>query len=403
MTDVAVVGAGPAGAWTAYCLARSGARVCIIDGSHPREKACGGGVTGRALDLVKPAWVAGQPPSVQVKSARFVDTAARRSAIVPLDDSPVAPALVVASRAAFDAALLNAAQHAGVEHVSARATAVLRHNGGFRIATTRRGVIDAPFLVGADGSNSFVRRTLAAAFRRDQLSIATGFFAHGVTSDEIVLELVADPPGYLWSFPRPDHLAIGICAQADSGVTSGALRERVRRWIDAAGLAPAAALEPYAWPIPSLSAADFRTMTPSGPGWMLVGDAAGLVDPITREGIFFALQSAELAARAIAAPGRHLPHATYTMQLRREVGSELARAASFKAGFFRPRFSRLLIEAVATSAPIRHVVADLVAGTQPYRGLKWRLARTGEVKLALRALWRQRPSDVASGFSRTQM
>ena len=112
----------------------------------------------------------------------------------------------------------------------------------------------AAYVVGADGANSLVRRRFATAFRRDQLSIATGFFAHGVTSDEIVIELTSDPPGYIWSFPRPGHLAIGICAQADAGITAGSLRARTAAWIAATRIAEGATLEPYSWPIPSLSA-----------------------------------------------------------------------------------------------------------------------------------------------------
>src|SRR5262249_8940672 len=101
----------------------------------------------------------------------------------------------------------------------------------------------------------------------DQLSIATGYFAQGVTSDEILIELVADPPGYLWSFPRPTHLAIGICARADAGVTAATLRSRVMEWIHANALAANARLEPYSWPIPALHPADFDEADISGPGW----------------------------------------------------------------------------------------------------------------------------------------
>src|SRR5262249_43092536 len=158
----------------------------------------------------------------------------------------------------------------------------------------------AGFLIGADGANSLVRRRVAPAFRRDQLSIATGFFARGMTSDEIVVELTADPPGYIWSFPRPDHLAIGICAQADAGLTAGTLRARTADWIRATGIARGARLEPYSWPIPSLSAGDFDTLAVSGSRWALAGDAAGLVDPITREGIYFALASGQWIAEAVA-------------------------------------------------------------------------------------------------------
>jgi flavin-dependent dehydrogenase len=221
---------------------------------------------------------------------------------------------------------------------------------------------------------------VAAPFRRDQLSIATGFFAHGGSSDEIVLDIVHNPAGYIWSFPRPDHLAIGICAQAGNGTTPAALRARTRQWIDATSIGAGARLEQYAWPIPSLNSRDLLTLSPSGPGWLLVGDAAGLVDPVTREGIFFALESARLAAEALTSGDD--PAKRYRSSVRRHLASELARAARLKSGFFRPRFTRLLMRGLAGSDAIRHVMADLIAGTQGYRTLAWRLARTMEVGLA---------------------
>jgi flavin-dependent dehydrogenase len=241
----------------------------------------------------------------------------------------------------------------------------------------------AGFVVGADGANSLVRRRLAAPFRRDQLSIATGYFVEGVTSDEIVLEFVADPPGYIWSFPRPTHLAVGICAQADAGTNSAALRTRTDAWLRKTRLAADARLTAYAWPIPSLAAGDFRTLTLAGPRWALVGDAAGLVDPITREGIFYALRSAELLATALAAAGAEK---TYRVSASEEIGTELRRAARLKRGFFRPGFTQLMLDGLAASAGVRSVMADLVAGRVPYDRLKWRLARTLEAGLAWRWL-----------------
>ena len=98
----------------------------------------------------------------------------------------------------------------------------------------------AAHVIGADGANGLVRRRVAGPFERGQLSIATGYFAHGVTSDEIVIEMTSRPAGYIWSFPRPDHLAIGICAQADAGITAESLRARTRDWITATRIAPAA-------------------------------------------------------------------------------------------------------------------------------------------------------------------
>jgi flavin-dependent dehydrogenase len=239
-----------------------------------------------------------------------------------------------------------------------------------------------------------VRRRLAQPFARADISIATGYFVHGATSDEILIEFVADPPGYIWSFPRPTHLAVGICAQADAGVGVDALRARTLAWIRAAGL-ERGTLEPYSWPIPSLSASRFDSLTLGGPGWYLAGDAAGLVDPITREGIYFALRSGEAAASAIASSSEEHSQRDYRESIEDEIVAELTRAASYKEWFFQPRFTRLLVDALGESDGIRRVMAGLVAGTQPYASLKWALAGTAELGLAwrlARSKWYNQPS-----------
>jgi geranylgeranyl reductase family protein len=380
--DVAIVGAGPAGAWAAYSLARRGARVVLIDPSHPREKPCGGGVTGRALELIAASVAGHSLPSCHIHTARFLDSARARCAAVRLEDRPAdrQPDLIVASRAHFDGALVAAAIDAGAELRRSRATDIRVERDGVRVET-REGALRAACVIGADGANGLVRRRVAAAFRRDQLSIATGFFAHGVTSRELVIEFVADPPGYIWSFPRPDHLAIGICAQADAGFTAATLRRRTAAWLDKTGVARGARLEPYSWPIPSLNARDFDDLELAGPRWCLVGDAAGLVDPITREGIFFALASGQWAAETLAAG---LDPAQYASRVREEAIVELAHAAKLRSMFFAAPFLGLLIEALQQSATLRAVMADLVAGRLSYATLKWRLLKTCEVGLGWR-------------------
>jgi geranylgeranyl reductase family protein len=373
--EIAIVGAGPAGTWAAYSLTRRGASVLLIDSSHPREKPCGGGVTGRALGFVASAIDIERLPSVVVRRARFSASSTTRAATVPLDEN----ALVVASRAEFDGLLLDAAHRAGAHVLDARVTDVRFDGQQWHIETTA-GPRRAGFLIGADGANSLIRRRLVGQFRRDQLSIATGFFAHGVTSQEILVELIADPPGYIWSFPRPTHLAIGICAQADAA-NAFRLRQGVAEWISRRRLAQGARLEPYSWPIPSLSARDFEALKPASDRCCLVGDAAGLVDPVTREGIYFALQSAQFAADAIAEDGPDVA-CRYADHVRDEIALELARAARLKAAFFRPQFTSLLIDALRHSGAIRATMRDLVAGRQEYISLKWRLLKTFEFRLA---------------------
>ena len=330
-------------------------------------------MTGRALALVGGAIDRTRLPASVITHARFLH-GPRDAATVPLAGG----ALIVVSRTDFDAALLEAACDAGATHVAARVTDVTLEPGGVRLDTAA-GTCRAPFVVGADGANSLVRRRLARPFRRDELSIATGFFARGVTSGEIVIELVADPPGYIWSFPRPGHLAIGICAQADGGSTAQTLRDRTAQWIRDTGLAGDAPLQPYSWPIPSLTPAGFATVDLAGDRWCLTGDAAGLVDPITREGIYFALQSGQWAAESLAAGPATAPYAT---RVRADILPELSRAAQLKAGFFRPAFTGLMIRALQESPSIRGVMADLVAGEQPYASLRRRLLGTFELGLA---------------------
>jgi flavin-dependent dehydrogenase len=162
-----------------------------------------------------------------------------------------------------------------------------------------------------------------------------------------VIRCVADPPGYIWSFPRAVIWPSGFARRRTRRRRSSG-SAHARAWIDASGLARGATLEPYSWPI--LSARQISRDRLAGDRWCLAGDAAGLVDPITREGIFFALKSADLAADALVADGGR---AGYAQSIAREVHPELRRAASLKAGFFRPRFTDLLLHGLRESAGIR--------------------------------------------------
>ncbi|MBA3295978.1 MAG: hypothetical protein H0U19_03515, partial [Acidobacteria bacterium] len=213
-------------------------------------------------------------------------------------------------------------------------------------------------------------------FARQDISIACGYYVHGVTTDRIDIAFENDPADYLWSFPRQDHLAVGVCAQADVASTS-MLMPVVDRWMQANVVG--GRTERYSWPIPSLTLGALEREMPCGDGWMLIGDAAGLVDPITREGISYALQSAEIAAECL----KDEPRAStrYAERLRGAIYDELSLAARLKARFYRPAFIALLITSLQRSARIRAVMADLIAGEQPYHSLRRRLLNTFEWRL----------------------
>ena len=371
--DAVVAGAGPAGSVAARDLARTGARVALIDGSHPREKPCGGGVTGRALELTG----ASELQAGQIIDAVTFESGGRRARV----RLPHTEYLKVFPREAFDASLLRQAIEAGATHVASRVTRVDRTAGRWEIAAGDH-AIAAPWLLGADGPAGIVRKQVFRPFERRQLSVAAGSYVEGVDLPEIVIGFIDEPCGYLWSFPRPGHLAVGTCAQANE-TTPAEMHAVTDHWLDRYPPAAGRQRQRYAWPIPSLDAQDLDAERPAGEGWMLLGDAAGLVDPITREGIFFALRSGQLAAAALATSS---PARAYADAVRSNLHDELRRAARLKAGFYRPRFTRLLIDALNQSPAIQNVMLDLVAGRQPYRGLKRRLVGTLEVGLMWRVL-----------------
>jgi geranylgeranyl reductase family protein len=399
---IAIVGAGPAGAMAAARLARAGADVFLFDHSHPREKPCGGGLTGRAIDLAAGLIDIAKLPSVVVSSARVEHpwrTGVR--AETPLADRgpSAASSLLVMSRAMFDQALVDAAVAAGAQLIAQRVTSLDVDAAGAQI-TTSGGRHKADVVLGADGANSLVRKRCASGFSRSQLSVAAGFFVHGVTSTAIDILSMTHYPGYLWSFPRPDHLAIGICAPASHGVSSTDLRARSLEWIRAHDLETGAHLQPYAWPIPSIGVNRDRRV--SGPGWMLLGDAAGLVDPLTREGIYYALLSGQWAAEALISLSPAAASTAYQRRIDEGVTPELRRAAKLCCLFFNPPFASLFAEALAESPAIGDVFADLVAGTQPYRGLRRRLLKTHQWKLAAKAIGLHLPAIFTGTMTRRQ-
>ena len=326
------------------------------------------------MELLRPV-AASLPGTVRATVAAF--STAGEMAAVPLHSGAGSTSpLAIASRRAFDAALLDVAQAAGAQLVPRRVTELNGSAGAWRVHTGN-GPVTADWLVGADGANSLVRRRLGTAFSRHDLSIASGYYVDGQTGTRIDIEFTDLPPGYLWSFPRLDHLAVGVCGQADE-TSSSQLQDAARRWILEHTASTGGSLTRYSWPIPTLSERTLAREQPCGSRWLLIGDAAGLVDPITREGIFFALQSAEFATHSIMSGHTSM----YAGLLEKQIYSELRYASRMKAQFFGPSFRALLVSALRRSDRISAIMVDLIAGRQTYRGLRRRLLTTGELRLA---------------------
>ena len=360
---VAVVGAGPAGALLSYQLARDGAAVTVFDASHPREKPCGGGVTAKALALLPPA------PAHDPLPARWIESCRFESGLGEAVDVTLARPVAVASRRELDAWLLRRATEAGAVHLAERVVQV-EATGRVRTSGGRDERFD--LIVGADGAGSLVRRSFLAPTPPHRLHMAVGWFARGTAP--MLVRFTPDLQGYLWLFPRPDHVGVGIVAPLALVPTRQLL---ARLEAEVARHFPALADDDagrYAHTIPSPSADPDSILEIAGKSFALVGDAAALVDPITGEGIHYALRSAIVLADTLRVEGSA---ARYPERALEDFGRELLKAAALRDRFYAPGFTRRMITFAARSEAIRRVLGDLVLGDQGYVGLKRRLLRAG--------------------------
>ena len=359
--NVAVVGGGPAGALLAWRLAKDGAAVTVFDHSHPREKPCGGGFTARALALLPAA------PADDPLPLRPVDRCRFESGTGHAVDVALARPVGIGSRRRVDEWLLRRALEAGARHVRERVVAV--EAGHVRTRTGAEWRCD--LVAGAEGANGVVRRTFVGPLSASRLAIAAGWYARGAS--EMVVRFTPGLAGYLWLFPRPDHVGVGICAPLGQLPT----REMVARLeAEVARAFPALAEEDpprYAHLIPSPSTEAASILEAGGEGYALVGDAAAFADPITGEGLFFALRSALVLADTLREGGS--PRA-YAQRALEDFGRDLLKAAALRERFFAPGFTARMIAFARRSAAVRRVLADLVLGEQGYLTLKRRLLRT---------------------------
>jgi flavin-dependent dehydrogenase len=227
-------------------------------------------------------------------------------------------------------------------------------------------------VVGADGATSIVRRRFLGTLPPARVAIAAGWLVRGAAPTSV--GFAPGLPGYLWLFPRPDHVSVGICAPLGALPTHqllGRLDRELAR--DHPALRDPEA-QPFAHTIPSPDTRETSILEIAGPRWALVGDAAALADPVTGEGIHPALRSAELLADTLRVHGST---ARYPGRVLEDLGRDLLKAAAARPRFYRPGFPRRMVRYSLWSPAIRQVLSDLVLGEQGYLDLKRRLLRTG--------------------------
>ncbi|MFQ5719618.1 MAG: NAD(P)/FAD-dependent oxidoreductase [Acidobacteriota bacterium] len=363
---MAIVGGGPAGALAAGRLAAAGRSVILFHHQPWPEKPCGGGIPSRGLEM-SPELLDARLPRRIVSRLLLVSPSGRRAEIEL--DAPVH----VFSRARLDRFLRERAVEAGATLISARVCRIERGAGtgreSFRLTdgTGREWVVG--YVAGADGASSLVRRHFIGSHPPRALSQALGWYIDGARDDRMIVRFEHGLAGYQWCFPREDHLAIGICAPLGR-LSARDLKERCRRFARWLGH-PVTAARPYAALIPGFARDGDGRVVIEGAGWALLGDAAGAVDPLTREGLHHALETARLWTGSVLDPAG----GTYTARFEAFFSAELQRAARQAERFFAPAFTERLVRYADASPAIRRVLSDLVAGRQPYATLRRRLLR----------------------------
>jgi flavin-dependent dehydrogenase len=357
-----IAGGGPAGAHAAATLAGGGRRVVLFDEKLAWEKPCGGGITHKAL-AEWPFLREAQVERNWVRACEILGPSGRRVSFRL--NQPVA----IFSRRVLNGLLLERAQQAGADVVPARVLQIERRAASWHVRFLG-GSVDAEYFVLAAGA----RNSLRKQFAPEDLMATAGYYIPG-ESRLMQIQFLEGLHGYIWIFPRADHLSAGIC-----GKLGGQSTAQLRRWLEAALLKLRIDYEGaqfYSHILPSLRASTLRKAPVSGEGWAMVGDAAGFVDPITGEGLYYALKSAALMSSALLAGQPE----SYPTLLREDLLPELEAAARVADRFYtgswmgRPVLEHM-IQFTGSSSTFRELMSEMFAGTQGYRGLRRRLYRS---------------------------
>jgi flavin-dependent dehydrogenase len=377
MKEISIVGGGPAGALCGERLANAGFHVTIFDERLAWEKPCGGGLTHKAIEAYPFLLEANQPKKI-VRTAELISSRGHRARF------EMSHPIVIYARKVLNGLLLDRAQAAGCKTVCSRVTGVDTSGEKVRFISGGEEQL-SDFVVLAGGArNSLLPETTALG--ASDLEITLGYFVP-TEEDVIKVKFLKQFEGYLWSFPRADHLSVGICGKMGQS-SSQQLRRHLEDFVSEEKI-PLKDAKFYSHVLPSPQAQTIRRRRIVGRNWAMAGDAAACVDPVTGEGLYYALRSGDLLAQALI---ENQPQA-YPERLRGAFSEDLEFAATlarklFLGTFLGSAITTRMVQILNYSPAFRDLIRDVFSGSQDYRTLK-------------RRVWNQfgiTASEIARGF-----
>lgn len=298
MDDVIVVGAGPSGSTAGRLLAMAGLNVRILEAKTlPRIKPCGGALTTRALGLLPDGYQA----FTKSHPTQWTFSNGNRQVTI---ESPTAYCHTV-ERQYFDQWLAEEASAAGAQLMQASPVASISSTDyGYRVATQDGAQYATRYLVGADGGHGLSARLLGFPRAKNgaaiEVEIAVSDAVFALWEKRVEVDIARYPWGYAWVIPRYPILNIGVGSFRPQKL---GLKSLLQDYLSTklSGFPLNSPLKPLAHPLPYRT--HFSTLAHGRA--LLVGDAAGLMDAFSAEGIYSALRTGHLAAETIIAAAEH--------------------------------------------------------------------------------------------------